>query len=248
YWGDGNPVTDQITSFSSRGPVTWTDSSGTPQTLIKPDIIAPGAVICAARHDSIYPDGEDPIYKPCLNDKYVQIPGTSTATPQVTGAVALLKQKHPGWTPDEIKNVLKNTAKKLIDPTTNKEYDINTQGSGRLDVIKAISISNTGVKPQSKLVNSATAILTGQLQIKLQKKINGVFTDVSTVVNQQINIPASGLLKLDIGKDNLNNQVFTGFNNLNVKADSFGYYRVYVRFEKNGQFVEGNWEFTVAQI
>ena len=82
----------------------------------------------------------------------------------------------------------------------------------------------------------------------LQKKINGVFTDVSTVVNQQINIPASGLLKLDIGKDNLNNQVFTGFNNLNVKADSFGYYRVYVRFEKNGQFVEGNWEFTVAQI
>ncbi|MEK6872131.1 MAG: VCBS repeat-containing protein, partial [Nanoarchaeota archaeon] len=98
----------------------------------------------------------------------------------------------------------------------------------------------------SKLANSAASILTGQLQIKLQKKINNVWQDVSTVVNQQVNIPANGLLKLDVGKDNLGNQVFTGFNNLNVKADSASDYRVYARFEKNGEFVESNWEFMVV--
>jgi len=54
------------------------------------------------------------------------------------------------------------------------------------------------------------------------------------------------LLKLDTGKDNLGNQVFEGFNNLNVKASSAGDYRVYARFEANSQFVETNWEFKVA--
>ncbi|MEK6872171.1 MAG: VCBS repeat-containing protein, partial [Nanoarchaeota archaeon] len=99
---------------------------------------------------------------------------------------------------------------------------------------------------QSKLVNSAASILTGQLQIKFQKKINGIWQDISTNAYQQITIPANGLLKLDTGKDNLGAQVFTGFNNLNVKASSAGDYRVYARFEKSGQFVESNWEFMVV--
>ncbi|MEK6922492.1 MAG: S8 family serine peptidase, partial [Nanoarchaeota archaeon] len=78
YWGDGNPKTDQITSFNSRGPVEWTDKNNSQNYSInKPDIVAPGALICAARHDNIFPDGKNPYYKPCLDDKHVQMAGTS---------------------------------------------------------------------------------------------------------------------------------------------------------------------------
>ncbi|MEM0465717.1 MAG: hypothetical protein QXW97_03390 [Candidatus Pacearchaeota archaeon] len=65
------------------------------------------------------------------------------------------------------------------------------------------------------------------------------------VKKKKINIPAKGLLKLDNGKDNLGNQVFTGWNNLNIKAYSSGNYRVYVRLESNNKFIENYTEFVV---
>ncbi|MEK6871512.1 MAG: S8 family serine peptidase [Nanoarchaeota archaeon] len=99
---------------------------------------------------------------------------------------------------------------------------------------------------QSKLANLADSVLTGQLQIKLQKKVSGNWQDVSTVVNQQVSIPANRLLKLDTGKDNLGNHIFLGFNIMKVKADSAGDYRVYARFEKDGKIVESNWDFKVG--
>ncbi len=99
---------------------------------------------------------------------------------------------------------------------------------------------------QSKIVNNGNSILTGNLIMILQKNVSGVWQDVRLVVNKTISIPANGLIKLDIGKDNLGNQVFEGFNNLNVTATSAGNYRVYARFEANGQFVESSWEFEVA--
>jgi len=82
--------------------------------------------------------------------------------------------------------------------------------------------------------------------MKLQKKVNNVWTDIQEVVNQQITIPANGLIKLDIGKDNLGNKVFSGWNNLNVVAGSAGDYRVYARFEASGKVVETSWEFGVV--
>lgn len=100
---------------------------------------------------------------------------------------------------------------------------------------------------QSKLNNSGSSALTGTLKLILQKKdSSGNWIDIKTVVDKTVNIPANGLLKLDSGKDNLGNQVFEGFNNLNVMATTSGDYRVYTRFEANSQFVETNWNFKVA--
>ena len=133
YWLNDNPRKDQITSFSSRGPVAWENNEGNKKIIIKPDIVSPGAIICAARYDSIFPEGENKYYTPCVDDKHVLLAGTSMATPIVSGAVALIKQAHPGWTPEEIKSALKGTAKDLgLSPIE--------QGAGRIDVKEVVKI------------------------------------------------------------------------------------------------------------
>ena len=117
---------DRIASFSSIGPV---DSEK--GIFIKPDIVAPGVFICAARYDNISET------KKCLDERHISLSGTSMATPHVAGAAAILKQKHRDWTPDEIKSVIKNNAKDL-------NYNISVQGYGRIDLQKSIEAN---IKP-----------------------------------------------------------------------------------------------------
>ncbi len=89
--------------------------------------------------------------------------------------------------------------------------------------------------PQSKLVNNIDIDLTGNLKITLQKKISGIWQDVRVVVNKQVTIPANSLLKLD-----------SEWNSQNVVASETDNYRVYAKFEADGQNVEASWEFKVA--
>ncbi len=114
---------DSIAYFSSRGPVVWENGS-----IIKPDIVAPGVDICSAQYDSVWNDLK------CFDDAHVAISGTSMATPHVSGVVALLKQAHPDWTPEEIKMALRATA-------INLGQDINAQGYGRIDALNAVSFT-----------------------------------------------------------------------------------------------------------
>lgn len=89
---------DAIATFSSRGPTT---------VDVKPDIVAPGVAICAAEWAGYQSN------RRCIDDIHIAISGTSMATPHVAGAVSLLKQKNPDWTPEEMKAALKTTAKNL---------------------------------------------------------------------------------------------------------------------------------------
>ncbi|MFH1918194.1 MAG: S8 family serine peptidase, partial [Nanoarchaeota archaeon] len=111
---------DNIAYFSSRGP--------TKDFRVKPDVLAPGVEICAARWDSYR--------ESCIDNEHASASGTSMATPHVSGAIALIKQKHPTWTPYEIKHALRNTA---IDVGEN----ILAQGYGRIDVLEAVQLEDT---------------------------------------------------------------------------------------------------------
>ena len=120
---------DNLAWFSSKGSVIWEDENEYVNYLIKPDIVAPGVYICAAQWNGWLND------RHCLDEEHISISGTSMATPHVAGAVALLKQKNPDWTPNEIKMALRNT-------TIDLNYGIIEQGRGRIDVVKAVELKD----------------------------------------------------------------------------------------------------------
>lgn len=111
---------DKLAHFSSRGPVVWNN-----QSLMKPDIVAPGVSICAAQWDAWLSQLR------CRDQQHIALSGTSMAAPHVAGVAALIKQKNPLWTPEEIKAALRMSARHINRGPV-------TQGYGRIDAIQAI--------------------------------------------------------------------------------------------------------------
>ncbi|XP_077238509.1 subtilisin-like protease SBT2.5 [Tasmannia lanceolata] len=109
--GDGlMPTLDrsapQVALFSSRGP-DIRDFSYQDADVLKPDILAPGSLIWAAWT----PNGtDDPNY---IGEGFALVSGTSMAAPHIAGIAALVKQKHPHWSPAAIKSALMTTATTL---------------------------------------------------------------------------------------------------------------------------------------
>jgi len=116
--------TDVVASFSSRGP--------TSDYRIKPDVLAPGVNIVAARARGTSMGTPIPQYY-----NYTMASGTSMATPHVSGAVALLLDAHPSWSPMRVKMALANYARDL-------GGSVLDQGTGRIDVCKAANASAVG--------------------------------------------------------------------------------------------------------
>ncbi|MET8747122.1 S8 family serine peptidase [Streptomyces sp. NPDC004728] len=108
---------DQLANFSSRGPVKETFA-------VKPEITAPGVGIVAAR-------AAGTTMGTPVDANYTSANGTSMATPHVSGAAAILAQRHPDWSADRLKQVLVSTAKQ-------GSYNAYQGGNGRVDVPKAI--------------------------------------------------------------------------------------------------------------
>jgi subtilisin family serine protease len=121
----GNGLTaGQLSSFSSRGPCRY----GT----LKPDIAAPGELITAA-----LADGSEMALAPNLaprrhsSGRYITIQGTSMATPFVAGVIALMLQREPRLTPEEVQQRLRVTARR--DAQTGRVWHSGF-GFGKLDV------------------------------------------------------------------------------------------------------------------
>ncbi len=76
------------------------------QDWIKPDVTAPGVQILA---------GDTPEPNSGIGGGFFQyLQGTSMSTPHVAGIAALIKQKHPDWSPAAIKSSLMTTTRRNI--------------------------------------------------------------------------------------------------------------------------------------
>lgn len=107
---------DALADFYSRGPVPGSQA-------LKPDITAPGVGIWAARAEGAAAGG---------SGEYLQMSGTSMATPHVTGVAALLAQARPALGAAALKGALMSTAASANGLTAYQ------QGAGRVDVGRLI--------------------------------------------------------------------------------------------------------------
>jgi len=113
---------DQITGFSNKGPAL--------------DIVAPGnSILSSWSCNDVF------VFPPlnCISTWYNVISGTSMSSPHVAGVVALMLDKNPDLTVDEVKNGLYSTA---ITIGTG-----NFDGNGRVDAYAAVSSVSDGGGP-----------------------------------------------------------------------------------------------------
>jgi minor extracellular serine protease Vpr len=100
------------TSFSSAG---LTDFGH----FLKPDISAPGAQIMSSTLVEF------------AGAQFAYLDGTSFASPHIAGAAALLVQRHPNWSPAQVKSALMSTARAAYaDTAATTEAPVYLEGAG----------------------------------------------------------------------------------------------------------------------
>ena len=112
---------DRLPLFSARGPVVDGLSA-----WVKPDVVAPGGRVVSLRVPDSHIEevaGAGP-FAGTPYAAYRRGSGTSMSAAITSGAVALLLQRHPTWTPDRVKYALTSTAQKVA------ARDRNQVGSG----------------------------------------------------------------------------------------------------------------------
>lgn len=143
-----------LVEFSSMGPSI--------QNLgLKPDVAAVGQDMYMATQN-YDPDGV--MYNLV---RYISADGTSFSTPMVSGAAALVKQRHPNFQPLQIRSALINTASPNVLDTSGNSPGVLGVGGGKLDVNAAVMTPVT-VNPATisfGALNSATLPLSQKLQV-----------------------------------------------------------------------------------
>ncbi|MEE1796092.1 S8 family serine peptidase [Streptomyces sp. BE308] len=164
---------DSTANFSSRGPAIGSHT-------LKPEIAAPGVAISAAAAG-----GRGPY-------AYQSMSGTSMATPHVAGAAAIVKQRHPDWTAQQVKAALVSSAKSAV------PGDVRETGAGRLDVARAIDTAVVGSPavqggtfnwPQDRSDRTTVDVPytnLGKKPVKLSLKIAGVTGNDGSAVRSRI--------------------------------------------------------------
>jgi subtilisin family serine protease len=110
----------------------WSAWGHTSDGFVKPELSAPGRYIVGAVPLDSTLAREQP--ERMIAPGYMQLSGTSFATPMVSGAAAYLAGLHPEWTPDQIKGALMRAASNLptVAPTSGGIGELNVGAAAAL--------------------------------------------------------------------------------------------------------------------
>src|SRR6266436_8388503 len=163
--GTGSQTAQTMTSYSSKGPTAF-------DHIVKPDLVAPGNAVVSrmsSTGNTLVTSYPALAVYPCNSSRtscgsqfgsarYMRLAGTSMATPVVSGTAALLLQKTPSLTPDQVKARLMKTAWKGFSSSTTAtdlatgivysiEQDLFAVGAGAVDASAALG--NTDLAPST---------------------------------------------------------------------------------------------------
>lgn len=129
-----------VAGTSSRGPVEWNtvnpfnDYPFNPgMGLIRPDVVAPGVNIISLDFSDV--------------NGYANMSGTSMATPAAAGVAALMLSRNPFLLPEDISQILEETASPL------SFIKSNTSGSGVINALAAIEQTPFGLRYAAHSIN-----------------------------------------------------------------------------------------------
>jgi subtilisin family serine protease len=131
--GDGSvtsPATSDraisVAAETESGPTVAGFSSGGPTPLslrMKPDVTAPGVTVLSS--------------VPRREGTWQHFSGTSMAAPHVAGGAALLRQRHRGWTVEQLKSALVQTGGPVFLAGSQVEADATREGGGTINLVRA---------------------------------------------------------------------------------------------------------------
>jgi serine protease AprX len=130
---------DTVPAFAQRGT-----------TARHVDVIAPGVHILGLRVPNGYVDQNNPAGR--VGARFIRGSGTSQATAVVSGMAALILQKYPTASPDQVKYLVMTSATKLAQGSTGNQTGQQQnlwQGLGVVNAAKALSGKPTSAPVQS---------------------------------------------------------------------------------------------------
>ena len=167
--------------FSSVGPTTVS-------LRLKPDVSAPGVDVLSS-----VPGG------------WAEFSGTSMATPHVAGAAALLRQRHPAWTADQLRSALVQTG---VDSTQRPSRTAGPrfQGGGVVALARADrpllfaqpTALSFGLLPRARIATTSIALSDaggGVGTWQVARLVRGAPRGVRLVVPATVSVPG----ELDVG-------------------------------------------------
>lgn len=141
-----------VVGFSSLGPAA--DAS------LKPDVVAVAGNRLSSGSMYMATQKYDVLGEMYSADGYVIADGTSFATPMVSGAAALVKQKHPGFTAAQVKSAIVNMASTgVTHDDSGDTVDVRSVGAGMLAADAAVAAALT-VEPATISFGSISASTT----------------------------------------------------------------------------------------
>jgi serine protease AprX len=161
---------DALAFFSSWGTPT--------ESRPKPDLVAPGRRIVSIRTPGSFLDGlyPDRVVTAGNGAQYFRLSGTSAATPMVAGTAALVLQRQPGLTPDQVKAILVGTTQAYGGPAPPAP---SADGSGLLDAYAAAmsgprGAANQGLRPADGAARTFYPVLYGQRLLWRNSLLGGI--------------------------------------------------------------------------